>query len=318
MVSTQVVEQSLDVDFDILITDVSPTDVMFQRMGRIHRHKARNGYRPDKLAEPICVLRHENWRLDNLLKLGEAGTKSSYVYDDMLIYRAMLQFRNRRVVTLPKDIAKLVHEAYLWEVDGYRPADDPLAKKVGKYAGTLKWAWLKARQERIEAKGRAGAFIMNTPVERQDFVSLALFEGIPFNEADGIVLDASVRDSVMPTEVLLLAQRNGEFYLPKFSTAPAAMKRIPLPVGGEVKDEILRAEILKCSIRIPAHVIARDHKGVLLVGEQLHEGWLEAKGAKELSGRPVVWLDGSRSPVMRYLDYDPEIGLLTNNSYRPK
>ena len=157
---------------------------------------------------------------------------------------------------------------------------------------------------------------MNTPVERQDFVSLALFEGIPFNEADGIVLDASVRDSVMPTEVLLLAQRNGKFYLPKFSTAPAAMKRIPLPVGGEVQDERLRVEILKCSIRIPAHVIARDHKGVLLVGEQLHEGWLEAKGAKELSGRPVVWLDESKSPVMQYLDYDPEIGLLTNNSYR--
>jgi CRISPR-associated helicase Cas3/CRISPR-associated endonuclease Cas3-HD len=317
VVSTQVVEQSLDVDFDILISDVSPTDVLFQRMGRIHRHRGRDGHRPDALTTPVTVLRHANWYSDKIVALGESGTKSSFVYDDMLIYRAILQFKSRRTVTLPKDISRLVHEAYLWEVDGYVPVDDPLGKKNPKYAGTLKWAWLKARQERAEAKGRAGAFLMDTPVERSDFSSLAMFEGVPFNEADGLVLDASVRDSVMPTEVILLEERAGRFYLPEFSTAPKKLKKTPIDLGQPVDDERMRGEILRCSIRVPAHVIARDRKGVLLVGEQFHEGWSDAKNAKELSGRPVVWLDGNKNPVLRYLDYSSEVGLLTNNSFKP-
>lgn len=59
VIGTQTLEQSLDIDADVLISDLCPVDVLLQRIGRLHRRAS--SPRPDGFAIPAChVLSPEN------------------------------------------------------------------------------------------------------------------------------------------------------------------------------------------------------------------------------------------------------------------
>lgn len=110
VISTQVLEQSLDLDFDALITDMAPTDLLLQRAGRLHRHqRARPAGHGDR------VLRIQLGRTAD--GLPEFGTAKK-VYDPFVLWKSWLTLDARATgdgraeLTLPGDYRPLIEETY--------------------------------------------------------------------------------------------------------------------------------------------------------------------------------------------------------------
>ena len=91
VVGTQTLEQSLDIDADLLITDLCPMDVLLQRIGRLHRHQRPDG-RPPGFGRAVChVLLPHGDDLSPLLKRGSNRNglgPGGYVYEDLRILEA--------------------------------------------------------------------------------------------------------------------------------------------------------------------------------------------------------------------------------------
>jgi len=105
LIATQVVEQSLDLDFDELHTDLAPVDLLFQRAGRLHRHKRQ---RPPGFEQPRLVVHVPSDEDAEALRFGP----SRYVYDVATLWIANRALRSRTALDLPGDIRSLVEETY--------------------------------------------------------------------------------------------------------------------------------------------------------------------------------------------------------------
>jgi CRISPR-associated endonuclease/helicase Cas3 len=106
LIATQVAEQSLDIDFDFLFSDLAPVDLLLQRAGRLHRH-----LRPERPAghreATLTIAGLVSDRLPELIQ-----TAWAYVYDPYLMLVTWAVLRNERNWQLPADIDRLVQLVY--------------------------------------------------------------------------------------------------------------------------------------------------------------------------------------------------------------
>lgn len=129
LIATQVAEQSLDLDFDLLATDLAPIDLLLQRAGRLWRHA--RGERA--LSAPT------------LLVAGLVGDEPpsfmqplwwGKIYREDLLLRTWCLLHSREKVTLPDDIDSLVKAVYEEQVAIPASLEERLAKALEAGTGT--------------------------------------------------------------------------------------------------------------------------------------------------------------------------------------
>lgn len=111
LVGTQVLEQSLDIDADFLVSRFAPTDMLLQRLGRLWRHAD-----APRAAGAVC----EAWLLAPDLASAIESPKaansgfgtSAFVYAPYVLCRSLEVWQNIGSLKLPDDIRPLIEATY--------------------------------------------------------------------------------------------------------------------------------------------------------------------------------------------------------------
>jgi CRISPR-associated endonuclease/helicase Cas3 len=121
LVSTQIVEQSVDLDADLLVTELAPTDMLLQRMGRLWRHD-----RPGRAGEPEMIVLEESESLDRFRQMDaneivSALGPKAFVYSPYVLLRSLEVWKASSEVAIPDQIRSRIEATYEERFEGEEP-----------------------------------------------------------------------------------------------------------------------------------------------------------------------------------------------------
>jgi CRISPR-associated endonuclease/helicase Cas3 len=182
LVATQVVEQSVDIDLDFIVSDLAPSDMLFQRMGRLWRHErpVRAAAQPDfwirlPLIDPLSEARD----------LKRALGRSARVYAPYVLLRSSVIFTGRTSLTLPSDIRPLLEATY-----ADLAADEPAGWRELREE-------LEAEKHQLTANAAAAMRVLGLPMlDPEDDKALTRRKGPP--TVSVLLLRLAVKSPVGP------------------------------------------------------------------------------------------------------------------------
>lgn len=270
VVGTQVLEQSLDVDFDLLITDLAPVDLILQRTGRLHRHQRPPAQR-GRMAKPRCVIVGvQDWHADP--PVPDDG--SVFVYGSSLLLRSARVLRQHiagsGAVRLPDDIAALVNAAY-----------DPGLTVPDSWQEVFADAENEAARLSESRRSSAGTFLL-APVPPDNLFGWAA-TGV--GDAESPAGRAKVRDGDDSLEVLVAQQFDGRRRLLPWIDGVGGSE---LPIG-DAPDRRLARALAQCSLRLPASMCT--WRLLRVIDDLERNGSAAWQQSPWLRGQLVLYLD---------------------------
>jgi len=155
LVATQVIEQSLDLDFDFMVTEIAPIDLLLQRSGRLHRHWRK---RPQGLELPrllvLCGAKTSGPPPESF------GGSIERVYDRYVLLRTWLVLRGRKKIVIPEEIEEMIESVYGSE-------EAPCGEGWNEALSTAR-SLMESQQE--ESEQAAGRLLVSAPEDPADFI----------------------------------------------------------------------------------------------------------------------------------------------------
>ncbi len=263
VVGTQVIEQSLDIDFDVLITDLCPMDLLIQRIGRLHRHEI-NRPRQHRQAVAYILGINENLEFDQ---------GSSRVYGEYLLART--QYFLPHEINIPSSVSTLVQKVYgfaEFEPEFQNEQGDLYEKWKTEFLDQIGKKEQKAKNFRIDNP----ALKINT--ERYNLIG---WLKTPDESTTDEETYAQVRDTRETLEIIAV-RRYGKNY--GFFSAHNQQERA---VSDYITEPDMAKKLASQTLRLPYSVIQRAG-----INRLIH--WLEEYNKKNLRDwQSQTWLKGS-------------------------
>ena len=273
VVGTQVLEQSLDIDFDVMITDLCPIDLLLQRIGREHRHKGR--VRPQPLQNARCYVL----------------TETNAIYEPWILERTRQELPD--LVQIPVNIPELVQRVYA------EPED---AQKND--------LWEEYRKNKKEMEKKAKGFRVPEPHEEEDPDENNIAEWLSNTDLDlsDAKAQAAVRLGNPSVEVLVLRKKeDGVFFLPwQFEGQRVSADMIP---SGEETAQILKQRLRLPAYFVQKF---RYENVIKELSKKTKENFPEWQFSSQLKEELVLLLDETLSTVLdgSFVHYDQKLGLI--------
>ncbi|MEV0254734.1 CRISPR-associated helicase Cas3' [Streptomyces sp. NPDC050732] len=301
VVASQVAEQSLDVDFDLLVTDLCPVDLMLQRMGRLHRHRRGAGQaeRPERLRTARCLVTGVDWGAP--VPVPVRGSVAVYgAYALLRSAAALLPHLqdSRRPVRLPGDISVLVQGAY---------AEGPAGPAAWSEAMAV--AWERHEKHQAEQAERAQVFRLGAvgPPGRPLIGWVAAGVGDADDTRAG---RAQVRDSKESLEVVVV-QRRADGALATLPWLAKGLGGLELPTDRPPSAAAARAAA-SCGLRLPLQFSRPEvmDRAIAELEELYIPAW-QGRDSHWLAGQLILALDEDCQTSLAgfALRYSPTDGL---------
>lgn len=282
VVGTQVLEQSLDIDFDTLVTDIAPVDLIMQRLGRVHRHRRGNNEcdRPSLLREAACYIRGIAFWNDNGPEFAK-GVDAVYDVASLMESLAVLELTGSSAFCtqcLPKDIARTVRNAYGNDVRSLVPTAWNMQYDKG----------CEERANKQEKKrADAHSYLIQSVAVMNRKRSLVDWFSPQIDETDDDKGQRAVRDTQDTVEVMLLCKHDGEVcLLPWIGDKRNGIERgAVIPVDTVPCDDVAKVAA-QCSVRLPVALCAHGRIDSLIAA--LEEGC----GTEAAYWQESPWLAG--------------------------